>query len=86
MKLEFSRQFSEKYSDIKFHKNPSSGSRVVARGRTDGQTDMAELIAAFRNFANAPHNHSHHNQCRTPYAAVHTLVLLMMGIMVPETC
>ena len=34
----------------------------------------------------APHNHSHHNQCRTPYAAVHTLVLLMMGIMMSETC
>ena len=34
----------------------------------------------------APHNHSHHNQYRTPYAAVHTLVLLMMGIMMPETC
>ena len=34
----------------------------------------------------APHNHSHHNQCRTPYAAVHTLVLLMMGIMMPKTC
>ena len=34
----------------------------------------------------APHNHSHHNQCRTPYAAVHTLVLLMMVIMMPETC
>jgi len=34
----------------------------------------------------APQNHSHHNQCRTPYEAVHTLVLLMMGIMMPETC
>ena len=34
----------------------------------------------------APHNHSHHNQRRTPYAAVHTLVLLMMGTMMPETC
>ena len=34
----------------------------------------------------APHNHSHHNQCRTPHAAVHTLVLLTMGIMMPETC
>ena len=34
----------------------------------------------------APHNHSQYNQCRTPYAAVHTLVLLMMGIMMPETC
>ena len=27
-----------------------------------------------------------HNQCRTPYAVVHGLVLLMMGIMMPETC
>ena len=25
-------------------------------------------------------------QCRTPYAAVHSLVLLKMGIMMPETC
>jgi len=34
----------------------------------------------------APHNHSQHNQCRTPYAVMHGLVLLMMGIMMPETC
>jgi len=34
----------------------------------------------------APHNHSQHNQCRTPYVVVHALILLMMGIMVPETC
>ena len=33
----------------------------------------------------APYNHSHHNQCRTPYAAVQNLVLLMMAIMMPET-
>ena len=25
-------------------------------------------------------------QCRTPYTAVHTLVLLMMDIIMPETC
>jgi len=31
-------------------------------------------------------NHSQHNQCRTQYAAVHSLVLLMLGIMMPETC
>jgi len=29
MKLSFLRHFLEKYSDIKFHENPSSGSRVV---------------------------------------------------------
>jgi len=34
----------------------------------------------------APHNHSQHNQCRTPYAVTHGLFLLMMGIMLPETC
>ena len=34
----------------------------------------------------APHNDSHHYQCRTPYAAVHTFVLLMMGVMMHETC
>ena len=34
----------------------------------------------------APHSHSHHYQCRIQYAAVHTIVLLMMGIMMPETC
>ena len=34
MKLEFSRQIFEKYSNIKFKEHPSSGSRVVACGRT----------------------------------------------------
>ena len=38
MKLEFSPQIFVKYSNIEFHANPSSGSRVVPRGRTDGQT------------------------------------------------
>ena len=58
MKLEFPGQIFEKYSNIKFHKNPSSGSRVVPcggkDGRTDGQTDMTKLIHPFRNFAEAP--------------------------------
>jgi hypothetical protein len=58
MKLKFSRRIFEKYSNIKFHKNPSSGSRVVSFGhrgeRTDGRTDMTKLTVAFCNFANAP--------------------------------
>ena len=33
-----------------------------------------------------PHNHSQHNQCRTPYSVIHGIVLHMMGIMMPETC
>jgi hypothetical protein len=38
MKVEFSRQIVEKYSNIHFHENPSSGSRVFPCGRTDRQT------------------------------------------------
>jgi len=38
MELEFSRQFFEKYSKIKLHDNPSSVSRVVTCGQTEGQT------------------------------------------------
>jgi hypothetical protein len=58
MKLEFSRQIFEKYSDVKFHENPSSERRVVPCGRedtqTDGRTDVTKLIVALRNLANSP--------------------------------
>jgi len=47
----FSIDFRKKYSNIKFNGCPSSGSRVVACGRTDrqtdGQIDMTKLIVAF---------------------------------------
>ena len=56
MKLEFSQQIFEKYLNIKFHENPSSGSRVVPCGRTDRQTDMMQLIVPFRYLANGPKN------------------------------
>ena len=42
------------YSNIKFHEIPFGGSRVVP----DRQTDMMQLIVAFRSFANAPTNSS----------------------------
>jgi hypothetical protein len=35
MKFEFCRQIFERCSYIKFHENPSSGSRVVPCGQTD---------------------------------------------------
>jgi len=58
MKVEFSQQIFEKFSNIKFHENPSSGSQTVPCGRpegkTDGMTGMKKLIVACRNFANAP--------------------------------
>jgi hypothetical protein len=54
MKLDFSRQIFKKSSNIQFHQNPSSGSRVVPCRQTDGWTDMTKRIVAFRNSANAP--------------------------------
>ena len=38
--LEFSLQMFENYSDTKIYENPSCGSPVVPRGRTD--TDMTK--------------------------------------------
>jgi len=54
IKLEFCGQLFEKYSNIKFHENPSNGSRGIPCGRTDRRTDTTKLIVAFRNFVNAP--------------------------------
>ena len=43
---------------IKFHENPSSGSRVVPYGRTDGRkeerTDTTKLTCSFYKCTNAP--------------------------------
>ena len=50
----------KKIPNITFHENPSSRSRVVPRGRTEGRHDgMTKLIVAFSNcFANALDNSS----------------------------
>jgi len=40
MKLEYSRNIFEKYSGVKFHQNPSSGSRDVLCGQTERRADM----------------------------------------------
>jgi len=50
MKLEFSQRIFEKYSNINFHENHSSGSRP------HGRTDMTKLIVAFSKSANASKN------------------------------
>jgi hypothetical protein len=50
IKLEFSRHTSIfKNTNIKFHEDPTSGSRVPC-----GRTDITNLIVTFRNFAKAP--------------------------------
>ena len=48
MNLEFSRQTFEKYSNIKFNENLSSGSQVAPSGRKEGQADRhEEAISCF---------------------------------------
>jgi len=51
IKLEFSRHIFKKFSHVKFHENPSCGSRVVPCGRTDAH-DVAN--GRFSQFRNAP--------------------------------
>jgi hypothetical protein len=51
MKLEFSVQIFEKYSNIKLHENLSSGSPVVPYGQMAGQMDKHdEAISRFSQF------------------------------------
>jgi len=45
--LDLLERFSKNNSNIKFHENPSSGSRVVPRGRTD-MTKLKSLFAILR--------------------------------------
>jgi len=52
----------------------------------EGYCSNSNLHTVHTAYDPAPHNHSQHNQCRTPYAVIHGLVLLMMGVMMPETC
>jgi len=53
-KLEFSRQIFEKPTYIKFHENPSSGTRVVPCRRTN----RLKLIVTFCGFDNTSKNSS----------------------------
>jgi len=60
MELEFSGQIFENYLNTTFYENPSSGSRIVPFGWTDGKTDIradtTKLIVAFRSFTNVPNS------------------------------
>ena len=47
MNLEFSGQLFEKYTNIKFHENPSSGSPFVPCGRTDGHDVASSCFSQF---------------------------------------
>ena len=52
IKLKFSWHIFEKYLNIKFKGNPSSGNRFVPCGRTDRRDEANRII--FRNFAKTP--------------------------------
>jgi hypothetical protein len=58
MKLEFSRQPLEKYSNINFQENVSIGGRIDPCGRKERQTDrytyITKLTVAVGSYANAP--------------------------------
>jgi len=47
IKLEFSQQIFEKYSTIKFHENPSSGSRFFSCGQRDRQDEANSRFSQF---------------------------------------
>ena len=80
MKLEFYRQIYENYSNIKFHENPFSGSRVIPCGEPDkGHTDRQTCQANSR-FSQLcervlkQHNTTQHNTTHT--VAIRTEVLI----------
>ena len=55
--LNFLDRFFEKYSNVRLHENPFSGSRVAPlreEGRTDRRTDVTKLKVASGNFAILP--------------------------------
>jgi len=58
MKLEIYSTDFRKIVNIKFYENPTSGSCVARCGRTDRQTNMKQIIVAFRSFTNAPKHFS----------------------------
>jgi len=56
MKLEYPRQILERYSNISFRENLSSGSRVVPCRQTDRQDE------ALSSFANVPKSEVTHQK------------------------
>jgi hypothetical protein len=55
--IQFSQQVSEKYSYIRFNKNPTSGNGIVhADGRTDGQDETNCRFSQFCEMAYKPTN------------------------------
>jgi hypothetical protein len=59
MKFKFSREIKKNTEISSLLKiRPVGAELLYAYGRTDGQTDMTKITAAFPIFANAPKNRS----------------------------
>jgi hypothetical protein len=56
MNVDFLDRFSKNTSNTSFNKISSIMSRFVPCGRIDGQTNMAKLLVAFRNFSEESRN------------------------------
>jgi hypothetical protein len=56
MRAELFRRIFEKYSNVRFYENSSSGSWIVPCERRDPQKHTKELIDSFRSFAKKPKN------------------------------
>jgi hypothetical protein len=83
MKLEFSGQIVEKYSNNEANENPSSRCRAVPCGQTDGRTDMTKLTASFRKFSKSPVKNK--NSAQRILHVLGTLWNLNLEISVDET-
>jgi len=55
MKPEFSQQIFGKSSNIKFHENQSSGSRVVPHGQTDRHDEANNHFSRFCEVPKSPY-------------------------------
>jgi len=83
MKTEFSRPIFEN-TDIRFHENPSSGSRVVPCGHTHGQVDTTKLTVAFCSFASEPNNETVTIRRTLLRHSVHSLIFLYTSVPHPS--
>ena len=71
MRLEFSRQTSDKFSDIIFHENPFSESRVVQCGRTDRHASRHdEANRRFSQFCESSYKHFNLFACVLAYIQI----------------